>query len=101
LRPCYHIPKSQLQTRPAGRETSTTNRNGDPGGGIATTLYDAASNIVGTIDPAGDRTTFTFDAANRQAVSFVRRSLQGSLVSNVQDSWLALPKPVAVLVWTR
>ena len=34
----------------------------DAAGGLATLVYDAASNVVATVDPLGNRTTFSYDA---------------------------------------
>src|SRR5262245_22796486 len=34
-------------------------------GGISTTVYDAASNVIATVDQLGHRTTFAYDALDR------------------------------------
>ena len=55
----------------------------DPGGGIATTVYDANGNVVNNIDALGDKTTYVYDAVNRQTQVIDAR---GGITSYVYDN---------------
>src|SRR5205807_2970671 len=53
-----------------------------PGGGIATTVYDAVANVINTIDQLGNKSTLTYDALHRQTQSTDPR---GGVITTAYD----------------